>query len=139
MAEPGNAAILEQLRTVPVLDGASGALLDWLAKHVRHAEFAAGEALIVEGDTGRDCLLLTGGSVEVSARGNVVGRSGPGWPEGEVAMLFDRPRAGTVTALEPVTALIIAAEDFDALRKSDPDLSRELAGKLVYDLRSRFS
>ena len=72
---------------------------------------AAGAALLREGEHGERFLLILDGEAAVSRGGEDVGVVGRGSIVGEQALLRDRPRNATVTAISTVTGL---AGDVDA-------------------------
>jgi len=111
----------------------------WLAEHVVARAFVAGDTLIVEGSLERDCYFIVAGETEVRAGGSVMGRSGPGEPEGEMAMFFRRPRGATTTALGPVETLVLASTDFDTLASEQPAAAAALQAGVLEHLARRFS
>ncbi len=112
--------------------------LDWLAGNVTEVAFQTGEVLITEGATDRDCYFLVDGEVAVSVGGKTVGTTGPGNPEGELALLYRRPRSATTTALTPVKALLVGADAFDELGKRRPQLAEAIGTAILEYLRARF-
>jgi serine/threonine-protein kinase len=99
--------------------------------------FPAGMVILREGDPGDAAYIVTKGRCEVTRR--VSGESlriremGPGEAFGELALVSDRPRSATVTAIDEVTAMVITREA----------LARELQagswmGVLVRTLVQRF-
>ena len=126
------------LAAMPWLRSLPPSTCAWLAAAVTEVRFAPGETLITQGAPDRDCYFLVSGEVEVVMGGRVAGRSGPGEPEGELALLYRQPRGGTVTALTPVRALLLRADDFDALAAADPAAARALADAIIDHLAARF-
>ena len=131
-------AVIERLRTLPALDGASDELLQWLADHVDQVTFQPGEALVTEGDAERDCFFVLDGHVEVTADGKLRDTDGAGGVQGELGLLFERPRAATTMAVEPVVALRLKASDFDELASAQPALAKQLASTILDYLNFRF-
>ena len=89
--------------------------------------FRRGAVLLREGeDPTRVLVLTTGRAKAVTFTGDgkevVLGIMGPGELIGESATLEERPRSATVVALEPMTALALAASDFRALLDQHPRL-----------------
>lgn len=131
-------AVIERLRTLPALDGASDKLLHWLADHVDQVTFQPGETLVTEGEMARDCYFVLQGHVEVTAGGQMRDTDGAGGVQGELGLLFERPRAATTMAVEPVTAVRLKASDFDALASNQPEVAKEFATTILEYLRFRF-
>ena len=131
-------AVIERLQTLPALDGASDEVLGWLADHVEQVTFQPGEALVTEGSPERDCYFVLQGHVEVTAGGQMRDTDGAGGVQGELGLLFERPRAATTMAVEPVTALRLKASDFDALASTRPEVAKAFARTLLEYLDFRF-
>lgn len=94
--------------------------LDALHERGRTAAFDAGERLLQEGEPGDKVALIVSGRVKVSCAGSdgretVLDFRGPGELVGELSALDRRPRSSSVTAIEPVEALLVGAADFRAL------------------------
>ena len=81
---------------------------------------------MVEGNVGEKCFIIEVGQVEISKTSEVKGGSairkptklltlGPGDIFGELALLFDAPRAATATALTSVTLWAITRSIFREL------------------------
>jgi CRP-like cAMP-binding protein len=86
----------------------------------RRARFDPGERLLHEGAAGEEVVLILSGRVKIShtgpeGRDTVLDFRGPGELVGELAVLDAAPRSSSVTAIEPVEALLVAASDFRAL------------------------
>jgi CRP/FNR family transcriptional regulator, cyclic AMP receptor protein len=87
--------------------------------------FRRGAVMLREGEEPTRVLVLTVGrakAVTFTDEGKevVLGFMGPGELLGEVATIESRPRSATVVALEPVTALALAAQDFWDLLERHP-------------------
>ena len=61
--------------------------------------FAAEEDVVVEGEEGMHYFLIAAGAAEVLVRGAAVLRLAAGSGFGELALLYDAPRAATVRAV----------------------------------------
>lgn len=88
---------------------------------------AQGETVFCEGDPGRYAYVIERGRVEISVRRN--GRlvplvvRGPGELFGEMAIVDDKPRSATVTALEDCEFLLITREQLARrIEEADPIL-----------------
>lgn len=66
-------------------------------------EWKAGTDLFRQGFFAQAVHLVLAGEVAVSVDGTEVARLGPGSVFGEMAMLVNRQRTGTLTAVEPTT------------------------------------
>jgi CRP-like cAMP-binding protein len=128
----------ELLGRLPALESAEPEVVDWLADNVEEVTFSPGKRLVVEGDADRDCYLLVDGEVAVVRDDGFRDTDHGGGITGELALLYGRPRSATATAVSPVTALRLRADDFDHLCRTDPDLGRATAEAIVDYLRFRF-
>jgi len=87
--------------------------------------FRRGAVMLREGEEPTRVLVLTEGRAKAvtfteDGKEVVLGFMGPGELVGEVAAIETRPRSATVVALEPLTALALAASDFWALLEQHP-------------------
>ncbi len=87
--------------------------------------FGAGKIIFREGDEGTAAYLIERGSVEISKIGHSgrvpIGRLGEREIFGEMALIDDRPRMATATALEETVCVVIAHDEIQIrLRKLDP-------------------
>jgi len=90
-----------------------------LAKAGRRREYRRGTVIMREGDRSDWMVVLLGGRVKVScdtANGTevVLAVRGPGALLGELSAIGPEPRSATVTALEPVRAMVVSRGDFEA-------------------------
>jgi len=104
----------------------------------RGATFERGERLMHEGEPGDSVALILTGRVKVShtsasGREIVVDLRGPGELVGELSALDRAPRSSSVTAIEPVEAMVVPASGFRTLMDRV-----ELAHELLEMLISRF-
>ncbi|HET6551734.1 MAG TPA: Crp/Fnr family transcriptional regulator [Solirubrobacter sp.] len=97
------------------------------ALHARSVvrRFRRGAAMLREGEEPTRVLVMTEGRAKAvtftdDGKEVVLGFLGPGELLGEVATIESKPRSATVVALEPVTALALAASDFWALLDEHP-------------------
>jgi len=90
--------------------------------HVHHYE--PGEAIVRQGQVGRELYLILKGQVEVSSPSNVsLARLGAREVFGERALLADTRRSATVRALEASDVLVMSRSDFHAMVQNLPVLN----------------
>ena len=94
----------------------------------KEVSFGKGDALMKEGEPGREAYLITDGRVSVKRGKRKIAELGPGNLVGEMALIVDEPRSATVTALEPVRAYAVPRSQF----------SRVLERPTVWWLVARF-
>jgi CRP/FNR family cyclic AMP-dependent transcriptional regulator len=108
-------AIVDHLRRVPLFEGMTDRAIEHVAEITHETHFDAGEAVMREGEEGREFLVIVDGALEISRGGAPIGRLGPGDFLGEIALIDGRPRTATATTLAPVKALVIERDAFNGL------------------------
>jgi CRP/FNR family transcriptional regulator, cyclic AMP receptor protein len=113
-------------------------LIQAMREQGRRATFEPGERLMHEGEPGDSVALILTGRVKVghtggSGREMVLDLRGAGELVGELSALDRAPRSGSVTAIEPVEALMLPASAFRTLMDR-----AELARELLEMLSRRF-
>jgi len=114
--------------------------IDDLLSVVRHSRVSAGEAVLRQGATENDLVLVLSGKLlvrlDLPAGGAVtVDEVGPGGVVGEMALLTGNARSATVTALEQVDYAQLARGDFERLAAKHPDALNEFLRRIVPRLR----
>jgi CRP-like cAMP-binding protein len=102
---------IEALRTVPFFEGLTPEDLERIARIGERRTYRPGEAMVRKEEEGLDLFVILSGTAEV-ATGGTVHRLGPGQFFGEMALLANRPRSATVTAVDLVEAMTIRAMYF---------------------------
>jgi hypothetical protein len=100
------------LRLVPALAHLGAAMLESLGRAAQPHMFAAGSALMTQGEPGDVYQVIVNGHVDISRDGTIINRQGPGTGVGELALLFPTPRTATVTATDDVHTLSLDRETF---------------------------
>ncbi len=78
-------------------------------------QFPPGATLMREGEAGNEAFAILSGHVKVERCGTDVVRRGPGDCLGEISLLDSSPRSATVTAVDPVRALVLRRAQFEHL------------------------
>lgn len=100
-------------------------------------EYAAGEAIMQEGELG-DCLyIVLTGLLQVSRGQAVLGELGPGEQLGEMALIRSMPRSATITALEPSEVIALKRAEFFEIIRTEPDVAVKLLWQFVGVLADR--
>ncbi|MBI3980205.1 MAG: cyclic nucleotide-binding domain-containing protein [Chloroflexi bacterium] len=126
------------LAGVDLFRGVSAKELERLERVARPRQFAAGETIVREGETGIALFVVLSGKVRVTQQTGAgqereLRTIGPGGAFGEMALLGERPRTATVTAVEPTECLALHRRHFlDELRQSP-----EIAIRLLETLSQR--
>lgn len=95
--------------------------------------FAAGEAIVRQGEAGSSMFVVLGGEVDVvlEPSGQHVAKIGSGGFFGEMSMLTGDPRTATVRAVGDVQVLEVAATDLRRLADSHPGLLEHISRVIV--------
>ena len=107
--------------------------LDAVARVASEREFAAGEALMSEGDFGHALFLIEAGSADVSVHGEKVAAVGPGDLVGEAAVLVSGRRTASVVATSPLRAIAFFKRDVWGLERDAREAARRL--RAAFDQR----
>ena len=125
---------VEALRKVRFFEELTDDDLSRVAKIGQRRSFAAGEAL-VERDSDRGGLfVILSGTAKVEV-GGTVHELGPGDFFGEMALLGHTRRSASVSAAEPVEALVIETIYFDPFLIENPSVAVAILHGVVERLR----
>jgi CRP-like cAMP-binding protein len=99
-------------------------------------EYAAGEAVFHQGESG-DCLYyILSGSVTITREEGLIRTMGPGDYFGEMSMLLNARRTATVTAAEPGTHLaVISRDNFAVILQDNPSIVLEILKEMTRRLK----
>jgi Cyclic nucleotide-binding domain len=90
--------------------------------------YEQGQALVREGDEGRELFLLLDGIVDVEVNGEEVAEIGPGALLGEMAFLEGGKRTATLWATTPVRAVVVPPEAIDQSKLEELAAGRRADG-----------
>ncbi len=100
-------------------------------------EFATGELLFREGETGKEMYVIQTGKVRISKKVRDVEKTlvdlGAGAFFGEMSILNNKPRSATATVEESAKLLVIDPKTFEAMVRGNA----EIAVRLIKTLASR--
>lgn len=106
--------------------------LEKLAKDFSDRTFPAGSVVVREGDDhGIGFFIVADGEAVASIGGTEVSRIGPGSHFGEVALISDRVRTATVTAVTDLHCYVMTLWDFRAFVQGDADVAWKLLEQLA--------
>ena len=125
----------DSLGRVPLFRDLDRRAIERIERAARPRSFAAGEAIVKEGDEGVGFYLINKGNVSVSRGGTQLNTLGAGDCFGEMALLEHHRRTATVTATEPTDTTVIHRADFVAELRAHPDLAIELLSVMSRRLR----
>jgi CRP/FNR family cyclic AMP-dependent transcriptional regulator len=115
-------AKVELIKGVPLFSQLDGKHLDEVAAIADEIDLREGKELTVEGNPGREFMVIIEGAASVRRGGQEVNRLGPGDFFGEIALVRQEPRTATVVAETPVRVLVITDRSFRTLLDHNPDI-----------------
>lgn len=108
---------------VPLFRTLDAARIAAVAGVLRARRAERGERLIRKGDQADSMYFIVSGDVEVDQEtGAPKGRLSAGEFFGEIALIADRTRTATITALSPCKLLLLHKDDFESFMNEHPDL-----------------
>jgi CRP/FNR family cyclic AMP-dependent transcriptional regulator len=125
------------LREIPLFQSSSDRSLDVIAGIAEETTFPAGTVVTQEGEPGESLIVIRSGSALVEQGGRELRRLGAGDFLGEIALIDGGPRTATVTALEPIDALVIDRTGFSRIMDEFPVIRYDLVNALTRRLRAR--
>jgi CRP-like cAMP-binding protein len=104
------------LRQLPMFASLSRRALAQADALLTPVTFDDGDVLCLEGHRGQEAFIIVSGAAQVSRGDELVATVGPGDIVGELALLGDGRRGASVTAIEPVKALVMSPQEFASVR-----------------------
>jgi CRP-like cAMP-binding protein len=123
------------LRGVPLFSGLTDTAIDAIAGLTKEASYAAGDTLVREGEPGDSFIILVSGSATVDRGGRPIAELDRGDFLGEISLLDRGPRTATVTAREPIDALVVDHADFRRLVEEFGAVRYEIVTALTERIR----
>lgn len=130
----------EDLARSAILNPLPSAALAMLAQRAQLRRFAAGDAILEEGEPGASMHVLVEGTVKVLHQHGdgepeeQLWRMTPGEVFGELAVLDPAPRSATVVAVSPCTTIEVHRDDLVSVFDVHPEASRRMIGALARSL-----
>jgi CRP-like cAMP-binding protein len=127
-------AEVEALRKVPFFENLIPEDLERVARIGERRTYGEGSPMVSRGDEPGTLFVILSGTARVEAGGKVH-TLGPGDFFGEMAMLGETRRSATVTAAEPVEAMIVEAIHFRPFLVKNPSVAVAILEGVVARLR----
>jgi CRP/FNR family transcriptional regulator, cyclic AMP receptor protein len=124
-------AKVELLKTVPLFARCSKKELSAIATEADELDVPAGRALVVEGQSGREFVVVVSGDVEVRKKGTRVNTLGDGDFFGEIALLTGLARTATVTTTSPCHLLVLTDRAFRRVTAAMPSVNEKVLQALA--------
>ncbi|MBM3839891.1 MAG: cyclic nucleotide-binding domain-containing protein [Verrucomicrobia bacterium] len=100
-----------------------------------YVPFRAGQVVFKENDPGDAMYVVIEGEVELTIRGNPIRAFGRGEVVGEMALISDKPRVGTVTARTDCKLAPINKKRFLLLVQQSPQFSLHMLETMAERIR----
>ena len=128
----------EIIRNIEFFSGLDTKTLRRIEESAVTCQFDSGEVIVKEGEMGLGMYVVINGKVEVAKAvpgGQLkLAELGPSQFFAEMSLIDEKPRAATVTTLEPTECLLLTRDSFLRLMEKSPQLgvriSRVLAARL---------
>jgi len=110
----------DALGHVPLFEGLGRKEREFLAAQTDEVQVPAGRTLIRQGEPSDAFYLIIEGEAEVTQKGRMRPKLGPGSFFGEISMLDRGPATATVTATKPCRLAVMSHAQFrDAVKAND--------------------
>jgi CRP-like cAMP-binding protein len=123
-------AKVELIKGVPLFSELGRKELNEVASIADEIDLPEGKELTVEGQPGREFLVIIEGDATVRKGDHEINRLGAGDFFGEIALVKQQPRSATVTAETPIRALVITDRSFRTLLEHSPDIESKVMSAL---------
>lgn len=124
--------VVEALSRVPMLSSLDRKHLEKLARDFSERTFPAGSAVVKEGEErGIGFFVVADGEAVATVGGTEVSRLGPGSHFGEIALISDRVRTATVTAVTDLHCYVMTLWDFRSFVQGDAEVAWKLLEQLA--------
>ena len=131
---PRNSAV-DQLRDLGLFRGCTDKQLSRVDSLVCPQDVPAGAVLCRQGTLGSQTFIIVSGQAEVTIDGVRIATLGPGSFFGEMSVLDRGRRVATVTALTPMTLLVLSSQELELLLGDVPKVARHMLATMGSRLR----
>jgi serine/threonine protein phosphatase PrpC len=128
---------LEALRDIELFRELSMPEIVKVYNALTHLRVDPGTPIIREGDKSEHLYVIVEGNVQVERDRLPIAQLGTGSHFGEMALLNQKPRSATVTALEPTTLLCLERGSFHQLMSHEPGIATKFLWKFAQTLSLR--
>lgn len=117
---------IERLLAVRLFSGCTDKDLGRIDRLTTAQDVPAGTVLCRQGTFGRETFVVVAGQAEVSIDGVVIATLGPSSFFGELSVLDGDPRVATVTALTPMSLLVMTRRELEQMLADVPAVARRM-------------
>jgi CRP/FNR family transcriptional regulator, cyclic AMP receptor protein len=127
---------VDLLRLVPLFNGMTDRSFEAMAAVASEIDYVAAADLVRQGEPGDAFIIIVNGRARVVRDGRTLRELGPGDFLGEISLIDGSPRTATVTALDPIHALVIGRPGFLDLVERLPVFRLEILNALTERIRA---
>jgi CRP-like cAMP-binding protein len=111
--------------------------IEAIAGLAEESDFPSGSVLVREGDPGETFMVIVDGRASVDRGGERIREMSAGEFLGEISLIDHGPRTATVTAVEPIRALVVRCDGFDRLMNEFPVVRNDILSALTQRIRAQ--
>jgi CRP-like cAMP-binding protein len=126
---------LELLKRTPLLAGLSKHDIEEVGRLTDEIDVRAGRVLMKEGDPGREFFVIIDGQVDIARGGQHLRTMGAGEFLGDIALVVERPRTATATAITDCRLLVLDHREFHSLMEQFPSIRISVLESVALRLR----
>ncbi|MDW3217316.1 MAG: cyclic nucleotide-binding domain-containing protein [Acidimicrobiales bacterium] len=119
-------ALVEQLADIELFSELSKKELRKVASFMTPITVKAGRDLTIQGQPGREFMIIAEGEATVRRNGRVLARYQPGDFFGELAVIAGVPRTATVTADTDMVVEALNRREFSSMLDESPKLAKKI-------------
>lgn len=128
-------AAIDRLRDLSLFRGCNEKELRLIDRLACHQEVKQGAELCRQGSVGRQVFVIESGQAAVTIDGAPIARLGRGSFFGEMSVLDNGDRVATVTALTPMSVLVLNPSEFNQLLTDVPRVAQRMLATVSGRLR----
>ena len=123
-------------KSIETFSGISENIISHLILSMDDLEFAKGEFVIRQGETGSSMFVIYSGEVEILISGKMISKEGPGHIFGERSVLISDPREASVRTTQDSRIFCLEQEVLFMCFKENVELAKKLLAALFKELES---
>lgn len=120
----------KRLKSVPLFEGLAKKDLAQLGRWTDEVDIPAGKHLAEQGQFAYEFFVIESGTADVTQDGRHIATLGPGDFFGEIGLIRSIRRTATVIANSPMTLIVMARREFNAMESDLPHVADEIKAKL---------
>lgn len=126
---------LELLKRTPLLADLSKRDIEEVGRLADEVDVRAGRVLLKEGDPGREFFVIIDGQIAITKEGRHLRTMGAGEFLGDIALVVERPRTATATAVTDSRLLVVGHREFHSLMEQFPSIRVSVLESIALRLR----